>query len=92
MGAVFGVFVRGVEGTGGEFEQIFTGGVAVLFDQGDGAVGEERDDDGAAIVGDDLAVVFGCAFGRGLGDAVFADVENAAVINDLGRESFGHRQ
>jgi hypothetical protein len=63
--------------------------MAVLADEGGGAVFENGDDDGASFVDDDLAAVFDVAFS----DVVDADVEDAAVVYGAGAASggFGHR-
>lgn len=83
-GAVQWVFAR-VKRAGGELEQIFAGGVAILTNEGDRVVLENRHDDRAAIVGDDLAFVFDAL----LADAVEADVENAALVDVCAGKGFG---
>ena len=77
-----------VERAGGDLEEVFARGVAVLPYESRSSVLEDGDDHRAAFVHHDLAAVFDVA----VANVIDADVEDAAVVDGAGseRRGFGH--
>ena len=85
--------LAGLDASGGEFEEVLAGGVAVLADEDDVGVawlefagGIDGEDDDGAVVVDDVAGDDGAV---GLFHFVGGDVEDFALVGDLGGEELG---